>query len=636
MHQSSKATAARPSVILLEDYDALAVAIRSALKKFAPDRGVGIARTLTEAETLANKGDPDLFIVDFDPSFPGLTAFFQKMRKGHPDARALVLSGGVPVDIVNDRRTHGALQFIEKPYEVADFGASVQALLGSWNTSETARSRATLRSLGLADIVALQCAGGRSVILDVAGTGGNSGIVHISRGQIAHAETDEQTGIDALAEMFNWSSPRIRETDKRISKSRTIQGPWATAFLEAWRQARPEEKTTDEQAPPKTGKKIVVVDDTEMLLIFVEDALSTADSQLQITTAPSGADGIRQIESIMPDLVLLDYSLPDFNGDEVCRRLIQNRKAAHIPILMMSGHVAQMKTTAARFKNIVATIEKPFLSDALVDLVQRTLAAEPRPAVVERPPISPPEPAPVVASPTLRKEGPSQAAIEVEQEEAPTIRAPQPPPLPTRPLRDLPRTVATSSAVPSLEKNEVVLGLFLEVMSMQLTPQLRMGAIRARPASSTVSLHFLSAAAQNAIPTEIGFQLGTTELDGNGRISVLRLVPTAQPFQPAKIQNAFEIGGVALVPGENRTRVQLTPAGTTPMTMELFANLEMGGVELSSTFQVAQLILKWPTNVVRITLNPKAQQQNGAAFEAASVKLDNSGRIAEMFLSSIK
>src|SRR5207237_1754079 len=38
-------------------------------------------------------------------------------------------------------------------------------------------------------------------------------------------------------------------------------------------------------------------------------------------------------------------------------------------------------------------------------------------------------------------------------------------------------------------ENDAVLGLFLEVMSMQLTPQLQMGTIRAKPASLTVSLH---------------------------------------------------------------------------------------------------------------------------------------------------
>src|SRR5256885_2805149 len=126
-----------------------------------------------------------------------------------------------------------------------------------------------------------------------------------------------------------------------------------------------------ETTAPTTGKQIVVVDDTEMLLIFVEDILATADPELRITTALSASEGLREIERIIPDLVLLDYSLPDFNGDELCERLLENERTAHVPVLLMSGHVAQMNATAARFPNVVAKIEKPFLSDALVDLVQR-------------------------------------------------------------------------------------------------------------------------------------------------------------------------------------------------------------------------------------------------------------------------
>jgi hypothetical protein len=161
-----------------------------------------------------------------------------------------------------------------------------------------------------------------------------------------------------------------------------------------------------------------------------------------------------------------------------------------------------------------------------------------------------------------------------------------------------------------------------------------MGAIRAKPVSFTVSLHFPSNGAQ--IPMETGFQLGATQLDEKGRISGVRLVPTAKPFQPAQMRNAFEIGGVAMIPSETRARVQLTPAGTTPMTMELLARLEMGGVQLSPVFQLAELMLKWRTSVVRITLNPKAPEQSGASFDVAEVKLDSSGRIAELVLNPIK
>jgi hypothetical protein len=184
--------------------------------------------------------------------------------------------------------------------------------------------------------------------------------------------------------------------------------------------------------------------------------------------------------------------------------------------------------------------------------------------------------------------------------------------------------------------NAAVLGIFLEVLSMQLTSQLQMGAIRARPASLTASLRLQSAAARNAIPAELGFQLGPTRLNGEGRISTMRLVPTSKPFQPAQMRTAFEIGGVALIPNETRARVQLTPAGTTPMTMELRAYLELNAVELTPNFQVAQLILNWTTNAVRVTLNPKAPEETAAKFELRVLKLDDLGRIAELLLQPIK
>src|SRR5207249_10490814 len=170
-------------------------------------------------------------------------------------------------------------------------------------------------------------------------------------------------------------------------------------------------------------------------------------------------------------------------------------------------------------------------------------------------------------------------------------------------------THAPTIRVAPTDGSAAVLGLFLEVLSMQLTSQLQMGAIRARPASLTASLRLESATARSAIPAETGFQLGPTKLNGEGRIFTMRLIPTSKPFQPAQMRTAFEIGGVALIPNETRARVQLTPSGTTPMTMELRAYLELNAVELTPGFQVAQLILNWSTNVVRVTLNSKAPEQ---------------------------
>jgi hypothetical protein len=72
------------------------------------------------------------------------------------------------------------------------------------------------------------------------------------------------------------------------------------------------------------------------------------------------------------------------------------------------------------------------------------------------------------------------------------------------------------------------------------------------------------------------------------------------------------------------------------MTIEMLAHLELVAVELSPTFQVAQLILNSRANSVRVTLDPKAPHQSGANFEASSLKLDPEGRIIELILSPIR
>ncbi len=175
-------------------------------------------------------------------------------------------------------------------------------------------------------------------------------------------------------------------------------------------------------APAMPEKKIVVIDDTELLLIFVEDILRTARPSLEIATAASGLEGVRRTTELLPDLVLLDYSLPDVAGDEVCRLLLEDARTSHIPVIMMSGHVAEMATTAARFPNVVATIGKPFLSAALIELVDATLANLPQvlAAPVQETPSSLPPP--------TKKARKTPRAKKVTKAAAKAKKSPSPPP----------------------------------------------------------------------------------------------------------------------------------------------------------------------------------------------------------------
>ncbi len=406
----------RPSVLLIEEYAALAAAITFALKKFAPQHRTHTVNSLSEAEAAAAKTPPQLFIIDFDPSHPNAIEFFYRMCAAHPDARVLAIASGTPPEFAAERYGPNAIQFVEKPFELMDFGAAVQALLSPWTEASSGDSRGTLRDLNLKDLVPLECVSGATAVLKIAAADGRAGEIHFLDGHICHASAPGLSGVRALHEIMHWKNARGKESERPATEPRTIQGPWQDVFLEALGQAKPsaeERKKTSPaptpkffslpspgnakqvKAPSRTGKKIVVIDDTEMLLIFVEDILSTADSSLQIVTAFTGGEGARRAEVMMPDLVLLDYTLPDLRGDQVCERLLQNEATAHIPIVMMSGHVPEMLATAERYPNVVATIAKPFMSEALIALVKEILAKGPEslaakkvalqvPSVVER------------------------------------------------------------------------------------------------------------------------------------------------------------------------------------------------------------------------------------------------------------
>ena len=73
------------------------------------------------------------------------------------------------------------------------------------------------------------------------------------------------------------------------------------------------------------------------------------------------------------------------------------------------------------------------------------------------------------------------------------------------------------------------------------------------------------------------------------------------------------------------------------MRMHLLAQLEVAGVELSSNFQIAQLVLKSRSNTVRVTLNEESigQEKSGTACETTGVQLDAMARLSELTLNPV-
>jgi excisionase family DNA binding protein len=119
-------------------------------------------------------------------------------------------------------------------------------------------------------------------------------------------------------------------------------------------------------------KKILIVDDDAEVVELMADVL-VRDGRFDIKTAASGYDAGILTQQFRPDLILLDYMLPDVNGNIVCQTIRQNPEFENIKIIIVSGVIKQdeieqlLKTGAEDF------IKKPFNIVELTDKIAAVL-----------------------------------------------------------------------------------------------------------------------------------------------------------------------------------------------------------------------------------------------------------------------
>ncbi len=82
--------------------------------------------------------------------------------------------------------------------------------------------------------------------------------------------------------------------------------------------------------------KILLVEDNEMNLDMLTRRLERRG--FEILVAVDGAQGIEVVKQEMPDLILMDMSLPVMDGWEATRRLKADPKLRHIPIIALTAH----------------------------------------------------------------------------------------------------------------------------------------------------------------------------------------------------------------------------------------------------------------------------------------------------------
>ncbi len=120
-------------------------------------------------------------------------------------------------------------------------------------------------------------------------------------------------------------------------------------------------------------KKILIVDDDTEIVELIADVL-VRDGRFEIKTALSGYDAGIATQQFRPNLILLDYMLPDVNGNIVCQTIKKNPEFEDIKIIIVSGVVKQDEIEQLLKAGAEAFIKKPFnvveLTDKITTILQ--------------------------------------------------------------------------------------------------------------------------------------------------------------------------------------------------------------------------------------------------------------------------
>lgn len=92
--------------------------------------------------------------------------------------------------------------------------------------------------------------------------------------------------------------------------------------------------------------RILIVDDNPAVRRYLRAILEQQQSWKVCGEARTGAEALHQVLESPPDLVLLDYQMPDLNGVDVARQIAE--MFPKIPILMVTLHLSSQLADAAR------------------------------------------------------------------------------------------------------------------------------------------------------------------------------------------------------------------------------------------------------------------------------------------------
>lgn len=121
-------------------------------------------------------------------------------------------------------------------------------------------------------------------------------------------------------------------------------------------------------------RKVIVVDDEPFILMMIEDKLKKA--KIDVVTLRESKNALETIKKEKPNLIILDWMMPELSGIELCKQIKNDSDISDIPVFMLTAKGQDSDEQLGLQCGVIRYITKPFSPKSLLEMVQETIGSE--------------------------------------------------------------------------------------------------------------------------------------------------------------------------------------------------------------------------------------------------------------------
>ncbi len=116
---------------------------------------------------------------------------------------------------------------------------------------------------------------------------------------------------------------------------------------------------------------VLIIDDSPTMLGNLKAILS---DKFKVYLAPGGERGVKFLQKKRPDVILLDYLMPEWDGVRTLEEIRKDPDMAKIPVIFLSGETDDVLETLSKYET-AGVVKKPPVIAELMEAIEKAISA---------------------------------------------------------------------------------------------------------------------------------------------------------------------------------------------------------------------------------------------------------------------